>query len=203
MATSTTLLEIDINVLRKLPTDQHTQSYLVDLETEDNGKWHTDSLGVSRFIVIRMRRKKSQPSLPAVPKDDAEEARLEKKWFQSNIGTREKTSKRLTQSQSSRLTKKRGDSTELTASTSVSTRVSKRVANQDLQEPAKKGGLVGWQAPIKKMARSQKWEKQRVLHHLGLVQPSWHEALYSPMIVAVGLGPLPRSDNPSQVVQLL
>ena len=158
--------------LRKLPTDQHTQSYLVDLETEDNGKWHTDSLGVSRFIVIRMRRKKSQPSLPAVPKDDAEEARLEKKWFQSNIGTREKTSKRLTQSQSSRLTKKRGDSTELTASTSVSTRVAKRVANQDLQEPAKKGGLVGWQAPIKKMARSQKWEKQRVLHHLGLVQDS-------------------------------
>ena len=30
--------------------------------------------------------------------------------------------------------------------------------------------------------------------------PSWYEALYSPMIVAVGLlGPIPRSDNPSQV----
>ena len=30
--------------------------------------------------------------------------------------------------------------------------------------------------------------------------PSWYEALYSPMIVAVGpLGPLPRSDNPLQV----
>ena len=30
--------------------------------------------------------------------------------------------------------------------------------------------------------------------------PSWYEALYSQMIDAVGLlGPLPRSDNPSQV----
>ena len=34
--------------------------------------------------------------------------------------------------------------------------------------------------------------------------PSWYEVLYSPMIVAVGLlGPLPRSDNPSQATYTL
>ena len=34
---------------------------------------------------------------------------------------------------------------------------------------------------------------------LYISEPSWHEVLYPPMIVAVGLlGPLPRSDNPSQ-----
>ena len=34
--------------------------------------------------------------------------------------------------------------------------------------------------------------------------PSWYDALYSPMIVAVGwLGPLPRLDNPSQATYTL
>ena len=38
------------------------------------------------------------------------------------------------------------------------------------------------------------------LNQVDVSAPSWYEALYSPMIVAVGLlGPLPRSDNPSQV----
>ena len=39
------------------------------------------------------------------------------------------------------------------------------------------------------------------LNQVDISAPSWYEALCSPMIVAVGwLGPLPRSDNPSQVV---
>ena len=38
------------------------------------------------------------------------------------------------------------------------------------------------------------------LNQVDISAPSWYEALYSPMIVAVGwLGPLPRSGNPLQV----
>ena len=38
------------------------------------------------------------------------------------------------------------------------------------------------------------------LNQVDISAPLWYEALYSPMIVAVGqLGPLPRSDNFLQV----
>src|SRR5210317_1600744 len=42
------------------------------------------------------------------------------------------------------------------------------------------------------------------LNKVDVSAPSWYEALYSPMIVAEGwLGPLPRSDNPSQAIYTL
>ena len=42
------------------------------------------------------------------------------------------------------------------------------------------------------------------LNQVDISAPSWYEALYSPMIVAVGwLGPLPKSDSPSQATYTL
>ena len=46
-------------------------------------------------------------------------------------------------------------------------------------------------------------EKNLVLNQVHISEP-WYEALYSPMIVAVGLlGPLPMSDTPLQATYTL
>ena len=51
----------------------------------------------------------------------------------------------------------------------------------------------------KSLARFWSYPEILALNQVDVSAPSWYEVLYSPMIVAVGLlGPLPRSDNPSQ-----
>ena len=99
------------------------------VEAEEFETKEADSPGVPKSIVTGKRRKKPQPSLAAVPEDNAlEEAKIGEKVV-SIKSAGEKASKRSTRSQSTRLTKKREDSkSESAASSSVSTKASKRTA---------------------------------------------------------------------------
>ena len=99
------------------------------VEAEEFDTKEADSPGVPKSIVTGKRRKKPQPSLAAVPEDNAlEEAKIGEKVV-SIKSAGEKASKRSTRSQSTRLTKKREDSkSESAASSSVSTKASKRTA---------------------------------------------------------------------------
>ena len=111
-------------------------SHPVDSETDDDDvveaeqfdTKEADSPGVPKSIVTRKRSKKSQPSLAAVPEDNAvEEAKIGEKAVPIKSAG-EEVSKRSTRSQSTRPTKKREDSKESAAPSSVSTRASKRTA---------------------------------------------------------------------------